>query len=64
MLYADNKEKPQKIPSGRINTPEDAVGPSFAPPELFKDDEEMEDEMEGSIDPSELEEEKKKKKGT
>lgn len=61
MLYADNKEnKPKKTPAGRVNTPEDAQGPSFAPPELFKDDEDKEEEMEDHGGLSATEKEKKK----
>ena len=67
MLYAQNKEdKNPKTPSGRINTPEDAKPKSFAPPELFKDEEEEEKENDGLSATEKVEEkalEKKKRKG-
>ncbi len=67
MLYAQKKEdKNPKTPSGRINTPADEKTKSFAPPELFKDEEEEEKASDGLSATEKVEEkalEKKKRKG-
>lgn len=40
MLHADKSEKARKsTPAGRINTPEDTISQSFAPPPMFGEEE-------------------------
>jgi len=73
MLHADKKEKARKTtPAGRINTPEDTIAKSFAPPPMFGEQEDAEKEEEFAMNGEELSatekiksaaDKKKKKKG-